>query len=193
MPMDCQAVIFDMDGTLVEPLLDFEAIRRELRIRSDDGILEAIAEMDEAERCAAERRLLEHEVEAARRARPMPAAAGTVRALQAAGLRTAVLTRNHREAMQTVLARLSLTFDLAWSREDGPIKPEPDGILRACSRLGVSPERTACVGDFRYDIVAARAAGAVAVLLAPGERPDFADEADHVIRRLDELSSLLGC
>jgi phosphoglycolate phosphatase-like HAD superfamily hydrolase len=75
----------------------------------------------------------------------------------------------------------------------GPIKPEPDGILRACERLAVAPARTACVGDFHYDILAANAAGAFSVLFVPsGARPEFADEADRVIARLDELPGVLG-
>jgi HAD superfamily hydrolase (TIGR01509 family) len=137
--------------------------------------------------------LIERELSAARRAKLMPNAAETLRAARRAGLKTALLTRNARKAMELVLKRFkSLRFDLAWSREQGPIKPEPDGILRACRALGVEPGNTACVGDFRYDIIAAKSAGAVSILLAPGKRPDFADEADYVIRDLKDLIALLG-
>lgn len=49
------------------------------------------------------------------------------------------------------------------------------------------------VGDFHYDIIAGRAAGATTVLLVNDRAiPTFADEADHVIHRLDELPALLG-
>ena len=41
-----EGVIFDMDGTLVEPLLDFEAIREELGIAPGEGIIEGIEAMD---------------------------------------------------------------------------------------------------------------------------------------------------
>ncbi|HOF17569.1 MAG TPA: HAD family hydrolase [Phycisphaerae bacterium] len=187
------AVIFDMDGTLIEPLLDFRALRDELGVRPDAGILEDIASMPPAQAEAAHRKLLERELSAAAKANLMPGAAETISAVRLAGMKTALLTRNAAPAMQRVLERFGeLRFDLAWSREDGPIKPEPDGILRACATLGVRPERTACVGDFHFDLIAARAAGAVSVLLATGERPAFADEADHVIRRLRELPALLG-
>ncbi|MDY6913143.1 MAG: HAD family hydrolase [Planctomycetota bacterium] len=186
------AVIFDMDGTLIEPLLDFAAIRAELGIASRDGIIEALEAMPPARRRRASAQLERWELAAARRASLREGAAQMLLAVQQAGLKTALLTRNARRAMQTVLSRFELTFDLAWSREDGPIKPEPDGILRACRRLGVRPERTACVGDFRYDIVAANAAGAVSVLLAPKDGCEFADQADFVINRLAELPPLLG-
>ena len=45
-----EAVIFDMDGTLIEPVLDFRAIRAELEIDPELGILEALDLMDGPER-----------------------------------------------------------------------------------------------------------------------------------------------
>ena len=186
------AVVFDMDGTLIEPLLDFSVIRAELGIAAGDGILEAIAAMPPAAGARAHERLLAHELSAARKARLMPDAPATITAIRSAGLKTALLTRNARAALAIVLAKFDLSFDLAWSREVGRIKPEPDGVLRACARLGVGPDRTACIGDFCYDIVAANAAGAVSILLAPDSLPSFADKADHVITCLAELPPLLG-
>ena len=186
-----QGVIFDMDGTLVEPLLDFAAIRSELGIRPEEGILEAIEAMEPRRRDDARRRLLAHEMSAAAAAQPLAGAAETVERIRTAGLATALLTRNTLPAMEMVVERLGVQFDLAWSRENGPIKPEPDGVLRACRTLGIEPKRTVCVGDFHYDIIAANAAGAVSVLLVDGERPAFADEADHVIGDLAELLEIL--
>ena len=185
-------VIFDMDGTLIEPLLDFSAIRAELGVAPGGGILEAVAAMGPAQRAEANRTLVAHELSAARRARLLDGAEATLAAIDAAGLKTALLTRSAQEAMETVLRRFDLTFDLAWSRRDGPIKPEPDGVLRACRTVGAEPGRTMCVGDFRFDIDAANAAGATSVLLVHGERPDFAELADHVVDSLAELPELLG-
>ncbi|MGC9455457.1 MAG: HAD family hydrolase [Phycisphaerae bacterium] len=186
-------VIFDMDGTVIEPLLDFAAIRRELGIPLGEDILQAIEQMPPAQRQAAESSLLEKEMSAARQSRLMPSAPEVLERIRSAGLKTALLTRNCKEAMETVLQRFPrLVFDVTLSRECGPIKPEPDGIARACGQMGVQVQRTACVGDFRYDMVAARAAGATGVLLVTGERPDFADLADVVIDGLDKLPSVLG-
>lgn len=184
-------VIFDMDGTLVESLLDFRAIREDLGVEPGVGILEGIAAMGPDEAKCAHDRLLDHEMTAARKAKLMPGARDLLDALADAGVRTALLTRNAAPVMKLILDRFDLAFDLAWSREDGPIKPEPDGVLRACRELKVAPARCACVGDFHYDVRAANAAGAVSVLLAPGEPPTWSDEADHVIARLDELTALV--
>ncbi len=185
-------VIFDMDGTLIEPLIDFTAVRAELGIPRSTGILEGLEAMQPAEAEPRRRRLLEHELTAAREADLLPGAAETLATIRRAGLKTALLTRSARQAMETVLGRFGLRFDLAWSRENGPIKPEPDGVLRACRALGVAPGRTACVGDFRYDLVAANAAGAVSILLNRRDECDFADLADHVIGELADLPGVLG-
>jgi HAD superfamily hydrolase (TIGR01509 family) len=187
------AVIFDMDGTLIEPLLDFSRIRRELDVPDGSDILKALAALPADEAKRRHDLLVKREMDAANRAKLMPGAAEALRTIREAGLKTALLTRNMLPAMRQVLQRFpALQFELAWSREDGPIKPEPDGILRACRKLDVTPDRTAAVGDFHYDIAAANAAGATAVLLAPGSPPPWAAEAPHVIQSLTELPSILG-
>ncbi|MHC4561299.1 MAG: HAD family hydrolase [Planctomycetota bacterium] len=186
------AVIFDMDGTLIEQRIDFAALRAELDVPEGMGIIEAIAQMSPADQAAANATLVEREVAAAHQANLMAGADGTLAAIRSAGLKTALLTRNGPEALEVIFSRFDLPFDLAWTRDQGPIKPEPDGVLRACRELGVRPARTACVGDFRYDIEAANAAGAVSVLLTGGLSPGFADEADYVIDRLPELCTIVG-
>ncbi|MDP6544515.1 MAG: HAD family hydrolase [Phycisphaerae bacterium] len=187
-----ELVIFDMDGTLIEQMLDFEGIRKHLGIRPNEGILEGIANMPPDRRTQAEHWLVRTEHLIAQNARLMPGAIETLAAIRNANIQTALLTRNTRASMQTVLEKFDLRFDLAWSREDGPIKPEPDSVLKACETLGVAPGQTACIGDFEYDIVAANAAGAVSILLVPDSRPPFADTADRVIIKLSELPALLG-
>ncbi len=54
------AIIFDLDGTLTVPVLDFGAIREELGL-TDEPILEAMARMDAADRARAEAVLDRHE------------------------------------------------------------------------------------------------------------------------------------
>jgi len=188
-----EGVIFDMDGTLILSPLDFGKIRAELDIPTDRGTLEEIEAMPPHRRRTCEQRLLEMELEAASQARIAPGAAEALAAVRTAGLKTGLLTRNARPVMEMILDRFPvLRFDLTWSRENGPIKPEPDGILRACAALGIAPQRTACVGDYHYDIVAANAAGTTSILLAPDAPPDFAKDADFVITALGELPAVLG-
>ncbi len=186
------ALILDMDGTLIESTLEFDTIRAALGIEPGAGTLEAIERMDPARREGAMARLLEFELASVRAARLHDGAGELIADARRAGIATALLTRNAAEAMALVLARFpQLEFDVAWSREQGPIKPEPDGIVRACQRMGVEPARSVCVGDFRYDLVAANAAGAVSVRYAPRGAPDCADLADRVVSCFDDLRAIL--
>lgn len=72
------------------------------------------------------------------------------------------------------------------------IKPDPQPLLWAAQQLGVSPAQTLMVGDTRADVLAAKAAGmlAVAVLCGFGERQDFA-EADLILDSTAELAQWL--
>ena len=186
-----QAVIFDMDGTLIQQAIDFLSLRAELGVPDGAGILEHLATLSPADRAAGLAKLLERETAAARQATLMPGADTVLAAIRQAGLKTALLTRNGPEGAGIVLERFDLPFDLVWTRDQGPIKPEPDGVLRACATLGVEPTRAVSVGDFHYDVQAANAAGAVSVLLTVDARPAWADEADHVIDALPQLLEIL--
>lgn len=187
---DC--VIFDMDGTLTQACLDFDAIYAELGIPRDQDILDAMAAMEADRRKCCEDILLRHEMAAASASLLAEGAAEVVNRAKRAGLATALLTRNTRPAMELVMRRFALRFDLAWAREDGPIKPSPDSILKACSELRVEPSRTACVGDWIFDMQAANAAGCVPILLARGRELPFAGMAQHVIHWLHELYDILS-
>ncbi len=187
---DC--VIFDMDGTLTEPHLDFAAIRAELGIPADEGILEGLAVMTPARAAAAHRTLHDYEMDAAANAQVAKGAVEVLTGVRTAGMAVALLTRNSRPAMRTFLMRLDFDFDLMLSREDGPIKPDPSSIQATCRQLGATPIRTACVGDWGFDVEAANAAGCTSILLARGRQLDFADQADHVIETLAELHAILG-
>jgi HAD superfamily hydrolase (TIGR01509 family) len=71
-------------------------------------------------------------------------------------------------------------------------KPHPDGILRACQRLGVPTRAAAYVADAPIDLEAARRAGAVAVAAGWGHLYQAGAPAQVVLRRPRELLALLG-
>lgn len=184
------AVLFDMDGTLTRPCFDFEAIRREIGLPDEPWlpILESLELMTPAERQRAEEILLRHEEAVAETCDLWDDAVEVVSRLRGAGVLTALLTRNSRQSAERVLARHGLTFPIVHTREDGPIKPAPDPVLTVCRQLGVPPAQAWVVGDYLFDVQSGNAAGATTVLMiGDAPRPDYADQADFVIRRLSEL------
>jgi HAD superfamily hydrolase (TIGR01662 family) len=190
---ESRAVIFDLDGTLTRPVLDFDGIRAELGL-PDGPLLESMAEMPVDERARVEEVLAGHERLAAANSELHEGTAEALAVLRRRGVRLAILTRNSRESVRTVLAKHGLDglFSMVWTREDGAIKPSPEPVLRICERLGVPPEQSWMVGDYLFDILSGKAAGARTVLMiGDGVPPDYADQADDVIRSLGELVELL--
>jgi HAD superfamily hydrolase (TIGR01549 family) len=152
-----RALLFDMDGTITAPMLDFSRIKREMGIGARP-ILEALAKMADTERTAAEAVLARHEDEAAAGS---TLNAGVDRLLEWVadhGVMTALITRNTRRSVQTVLARHGLSFGTLIAREDAPFKPDPRPLRLACERLGVDAGDAWMVGDGQYDVEAGKAA-----------------------------------
>jgi epoxide hydrolase-like predicted phosphatase len=97
-----------------------------------------------------------------------------VRAVRAAGGRTAVVTNNVRELSQTwrpVLPLDELFDTIVDSCEVGLRKPNPAIYLLACERLGVAPERAVLLDDIESNLRGAEAAGLRAIHVAPDPGP----------------------
>lgn len=189
-----RAVLFDMDGTLTEPALDFARIRADMGIADGRPILEALAAMTGDHRRAAEAALHRHE-EAAAAASELNAGCRDVLAwLEERGIARALITRNSRASVRTVLDRHGLDFEVLITREDGRFKPDPAPLLEACRRLGVGPAGAWMVGDGQYDVEAGLAAGVRTVWVSHGKPRPFAAEPWRTVLTLHELTELLaGC
>lgn len=153
-----RAILFDMDGTLTEPLLDFPKIKAEMGIGTKP-ILEALALMPDEQRRLAEAVLVRHEDQAAACSRLNPGCSELLEKLSARGILPALITRNSRVSVRTVLERHALAIGVLVTREDAPPKPDPRPLLLACQRLGVRAADAWMVGDGEYDVEAGIAAG----------------------------------
>jgi len=185
-----RAVVFDMDGTITVPLLDFPLIKAEIGAPPDKGLLESLSDMEPSGRVLAEEILLRHEVEAARKSRMNDGVAEALGELASMRLMTAILTRNCRRSVDIVLRKHGLSFDAVVTREDSLPKPDPDGMLTAAWRMGVRPDACVLVGDYEFDIRSGRAAGAVTVLYSPDGR-SFQTQPDFCIRSMRELPAIV--
>ncbi len=182
-----RAVIFDLDGTLTVPILDFDAIRREIGLQRGP-VWEAILEMNPSDRQKAEAILLRHEIDAARICRLQPDTTMILSELDRRGLAVAVLTRNCRESWKIVRDRFNFNIDYSYTREDGPMKPDPAPVIELAQRMKVKPEDSLVVGDFLFDIQAGKSAGTkTALLINHGPVPEYASIADYIIWNLREL------
>ncbi len=181
-----KAFIFDLDGTLTVPELDFAAIRAEMGI-AEGPILEELDALAPAQAEAARKVLEAHEERAAINSALQPGARELLDELRRRNLPTAILTRNSRQSLDTVIKKHRLAVTETLSREEAPVKPSPEPVLLLCRRLGAEPANTLLTGDYIFDIEAANRAGAVSVLLLNQNNSRFSEQADLKISQLREI------
>ena len=186
------AVIFDLDGTITRPVLDFDAIRTELGL-PPGPILETRAGLGPDDQRRIDAVLARHEQDAATDSLLHDGARELLDALAAAGVPPAVLTRNSRRSVVAVCERHGLWFAAVRTREDGAIKPSPEPVQALCRELGVRAANCWMIGDYLFDIQSGAAAGTrTALMIGEGPEPDYAHLADLVVRSLTELREPFG-
>lgn len=188
-------IVFDMDGTITRPYIDFAAIRRVIGLE-DAGtmILDFIQSLPPAEREKANAILNDFEEEAARNVEPQEGALEVLVKIRRLGIKTAIFTRNSRKSVEAVLKKLALTFDEIVTRDDAPakpLKPHPEAILALMRKYGLEPEQALMVGDYTPDITAGKLAGIRTVLLDNRDGRPIEVEPDYRIHSLGELLGIV--
>ncbi len=217
--MRIQAVLFDMDGTLLDTAKDFYDIVQ--RMRADHGLPPLCDEADfrqhisrgaQAMVAYALKMPLDHpELDAqridflarydqqyAQLTEPFPGVLDLLARLEKAGIRWGVATNKPLRFAQPIMDALHLSSRSAVLLCPDHVensKPAPDMLLAACAQLQLDPRQVLYVGDDKRDIDAGRAANmhTVAVrygYIAPGDNPSNWG-ADAVIDNLTELEILL--
>jgi HAD superfamily hydrolase (TIGR01509 family) len=166
---DARHWVFDMDGTLTLAVHDFPAIKRALDIPEEDDILHHLAALPSDEAASKRAWLMEHERDLAQDATPAPGARELLHSLRDRGCQLGVLTRNAHELALVTLQAVGMAdcfaSDDILGRDEAPPKPDPGGLLHLAAKWGVEPEALVMVGDFRFDLECAKAAGARGVLV----------------------------
>jgi HAD superfamily hydrolase (TIGR01549 family) len=183
--------IFDLDGTLTQPVHDFVAIANLLGLVPGQPILEALARMPAERADPLRAKLAQWELDLAHSAQPAPFAREVLERLLARGARIGILTRNSRENAVITLRAAGLLdlFPLVHviGRQEAAIKPSPDGVHVLLRAWGGHAERAAMVGDYLYDLQAARAAGVLAVHYVRDGAASWPEYTDLEIRDLRQL------
>ncbi len=160
--------------------------------RDSGPVLESMGKMAPQQRERAEKILHFHEQRAVTESALNAGARETLAALREAGISIGILTRNRRSNALAIAEKHNLKFDVVVDREDGPVKPDAFGVLRICQHFGVVPQETLMVGDYLFDLLCAKAAGAVGVLLANSKRAaEYAEHADFTIENINEILQII--
>lgn len=189
--MQIRGVIFDMDGTITAPYLEFARIKEVAGI-GDRDFLDTLSQATGAERDRLSQILTQFEQDGVANARLNRGARTLLRLLARRRLPTGLLTRNSRASVNAICRKLRLKFDAEMTREDAPRKPAPEPIWEIGQRWQVPPAELLMVGDYKWDVLCARNAGARSAMLLNGDGlPDWAAQADFIVHRLTELVPII--
>ena len=201
-PAAPKAVVFDMDGTLTEAgNVDFSAMREMVGAAPGERVDICQRLRDETypqqARDAWEAQIAALEVRQMRETPLRVGVAECLRALRASGARVGLLTRNCAEAVDIFVAMHGLegVFERVETRHAAHFKPDPRSLRTFCDDWGVEPEETLYVGDSEYDMLTARATGAIFALVEDANSPKAAVRAaaDATAPTLREVLLGAGC
>jgi phosphoglycolate phosphatase-like HAD superfamily hydrolase len=181
-----KAVVFDLDGTLIDAPIDFRAMHRAViqasiacgiapgRAPSDGPLPEMMARahglladrgytdgMREEFDQEVGRRFDQIEMDALPRSKPMPGASEALSTLQNGGFRLGILTRSCGTYAREALKRTEMERFFAVTRTrdyPGPQKPDPRSLIWVLEQLGTRPQEAVYVGDRGLDRACALAA-----------------------------------
>jgi phosphoglycolate phosphatase-like HAD superfamily hydrolase len=103
----------------------------------------------------------------------------------------AIVTRNCRQAALIKMQNNNITITLLLTRADHKAKPAPDALLHLAKLWQVPAENLLYVGDYLYDLQAAKNANTMSCLVTHGETPYYANLANIVVNELTELSEVI--
>jgi pseudouridine-5'-monophosphatase len=211
LPIDPAAIIFDLDGTLLdtEPLYTAAAQRvldphghtytMELKrkVMGGDSMRSAQLTIDEFDLPMTAKEFLaarESYLEALfPEAEEMPGAGDYLRHLHSTNMPTGIATSSHSHLCDLKIAHrdwrsLLSTVVCGDDRELHKSKPEPDIFLLCARRMGINAEDIVAFEDSRNGVLSAKAAGMTVVAIeSPYTTPEDLKEADLVIENYRSL------
>jgi phosphoglycolate phosphatase len=207
--MNYRAVLFDLDGTLVDSAADIaEALNdllaeegrapcslAEVKRMVGEGVVRLMEKAFREADGAAERAERFMEIYSPRSARltvPVEGAFAALDHFKGLGVPLAVCTNKPDDAAREILDSLGLLpyfREIIGGTSGLPRKPDPATLLEAARRLGAEPAHTLMVGDSLPDVSAARAAGMKVVVVDSGYGEIAAGDlgADTVLKILSDL------
>jgi len=213
------AVIFDLDGTLVDSAPDIQealnAAFAPLTVPSFDlvtakkmiggGVDVALQraqthaglDVSKIDQNALKARFMAVYLQASRAGRGLfPGAHDLLTALRRRGVRLAICTNKAQEVTNAAVTALRIGdyFEIIIGGRDGvPKKPDPTVLLEALKFMGAGPHDAVMVGDSSADAGAAKAAGLPFVAMSYGYTPHPHElGADLVVDQLSQVPAALN-
>jgi 2-phosphoglycolate phosphatase len=217
--LQVKAVLFDLDGTLIDsapdlagtandmraarglPALPFEQFRPMVGsgARGMIGVALGISPAESSFIALRDEFFDRYEVRMTQHTRPFDAVPAMLDAIETRGLRWGIVTNKAKRFTNPLVRALGLDVraGAVVSGDTTPhSKPHPAPLLEAARQMGVAAQECVYVGDDLRDVQAGQAAGMATVAVGWGYlgvgEPVEAWGAEHVVQSADELLKLLG-
>ncbi len=133
------------------------------------------------------------EFDAAGEAHLFPSTRSMLSELRSRKIKTGVVTRNCRAALERVFPDIYTAIDVVLTRNHiARVKPDPEHLRQALCRLGALPKKSAMVGDHPMDIQLALSVGTIAIGVLTGYTDRTQLEAAGADRILEKVSDIIG-
>jgi len=187
-----KALIFDLDGTLTVPTLDFQVIRREIGIPSGD-LTSEIARFPAEQQESAWAVVRRHEEQAMERQELQAGSKELLDECHRMSIKLGLVTRNEKRSVDHLCLKYGLHFDMVITREFPFVKPHPQPVIHMLREWSIEPQYVLVIGDYLYDIECGRAAGTRTCFFQNRGTPFYGENADYVVSAMNELERIVFC
>ncbi len=216
-----KAVIFDLDGTLINSAIPFKEMKRKViaflhangvddRLLNEDMLSTEIIDLAI---CCLQRKdssvnqvseilaqvsniMNEVELQSTGNATVIEGVPRTLRVLKERGLKLGVMTRGCSEYTHKILSKFSLNrfFDAVAARDDvDQPKPNPEHAFHLLRLLGVKAQETLFIGDHWSDAECAKQAGLNFVFVSHGQGVEKVQELGYpIIENINDIVRFLA-
>lgn len=184
-----RGVICDWDGVIAETKLDFTPVMKKYFGGRRVPLLEAAAGMREPLKTELMTDIKNEEIRGASLSHAVSGAFEFISLLNRRRIPWCILSRNCRESIERAAHVIGFALPpQTFGREARHVKPDPRSMTDAATSIGVPPSQCLAIGDYIFEMIAARRAGMRCVLVnSPNQR--CAALADAVFPTLHGLAA----
>jgi phosphoglycolate phosphatase len=188
LPRECELVIFDWDGTVVDstPTIAQAILNAcsDIGVQVDDphsasyviglGLQDALSRVAPGLTAAQQQALIDrfrhHYLSRDQSLRPFPGMTEVLETIKNSGLPLAVATGKSRAGLERAFDATGTRhfFEISRCADETDPKPAPTMVFEICEELAIDPSSALVIGDTTHDIFMAKSAGASALAVGYG-------------------------